>query len=113
GKDGHPFPVPLAVYDRTIRVMKDAVEGAKLGNDDRLAALRTLDAHARALEHRVEDVDFEGLLAEERARSPEYDGHSVQGWAGRPRKERARSPKDRAPQLTLPLDVDPRARRAP
>src|SRR5207302_7695639 len=23
GKDGHPFPVPLAVYDETIRVMRD------------------------------------------------------------------------------------------
>ena len=25
GKDGHPFPVPLAVYDQTIRVLKQAV----------------------------------------------------------------------------------------
>ena len=25
GKDGHPFPVPLKVYDETIRVLKDAV----------------------------------------------------------------------------------------
>jgi hypothetical protein len=49
GKDGHPFPVPLRVYDQTLRVLKDAVTRAKLGNDERLAALRRLDEQARAL----------------------------------------------------------------
>ena len=50
GKDGHPFPVPLRVYDQTLRVLKDAVTRAKLGQDERLAALRRLDAQARFLE---------------------------------------------------------------
>src|SRR6185312_13943015 len=31
GKDSHPFPVPLKVYDETIRVMKTAISKAKLG----------------------------------------------------------------------------------
>jgi hypothetical protein len=31
GKDRHPFPVPLKVYDETIRVLKSAVQNAKLG----------------------------------------------------------------------------------
>ena len=31
GKDRHPFPVPLKVYDETIRVLKSAVQKAKLG----------------------------------------------------------------------------------
>src|SRR5690349_23843605 len=31
GKDGHPFPVPLKVYDRTISVLKQAVSSARLG----------------------------------------------------------------------------------
>src|SRR6202043_2644069 len=31
GKDGHPFPVPLRVYDETIRVLKSAIQNAKLG----------------------------------------------------------------------------------
>src|SRR5213078_4963373 len=39
GKDGHPFPVPLKVYDESLRVMRDAVERAKLGRDDRVSAL--------------------------------------------------------------------------
>jgi uncharacterized protein len=29
GKDRHPYPVPLKVYDETIRVMKSAVQKAK------------------------------------------------------------------------------------
>jgi hypothetical protein len=50
GKDGHPFPVPLRVYDRTISVLKRAVERARLGNDETLAALRRLDDQARLVE---------------------------------------------------------------
>ena len=50
GKDRHPFPVPLKVYDETIAVMKTAVEKAKLGEDDRLAALKRLDDEARRVE---------------------------------------------------------------
>src|SRR3569833_2217748 len=47
GKDGHPFPVPLKVYDQTISVLKSAVVKAKLGESEELAAIRRLDAEAR------------------------------------------------------------------
>ena len=50
GKDGHPFPVPLKVYDETIRVLKYAVAKARLGSTEELAAIKRLDAQARALE---------------------------------------------------------------
>jgi hypothetical protein len=50
GKDGHPFPVPLDVYDETIRVLTHAVSGARLGNAEKLAAIRRLDEQARVLE---------------------------------------------------------------
>jgi hypothetical protein len=50
GKDGHPFPVPLRIYDETIRVMKDAVSKAKIGQSDRLFAIRRLDAETRLIE---------------------------------------------------------------
>ena len=41
GKDGHPFPVPLKVYDETIRVLKIArCRSAKLGRDEKLGALQ-------------------------------------------------------------------------
>jgi hypothetical protein len=50
GKDGHPFPVPLKVYDETIRVLKDALGRAKLGEGERLAAIRRLDDRARVVD---------------------------------------------------------------
>jgi hypothetical protein len=77
GKDGHPFPVPLQVYDRTIRVLKDAVGRAKLGNDERLAAIRQLDSQARALEGRVSGPSFDEFVSEERARAADYGGRTV------------------------------------
>jgi hypothetical protein len=46
GKDGHPYPVPLRVYDETVRVLKDAMSRARLGETERLAAIRRLDAQA-------------------------------------------------------------------
>ena len=35
GKDRHPFPVPLRVYDETIRVLKSAVQKARAGTGGR------------------------------------------------------------------------------
>jgi hypothetical protein len=81
GKDGHPFPVPLRVYDRTLSVLRDAVTRAKLGEDDRLQALRRLDAQARALEEIVVDVDFESLVRDERRASPSLGGMTAAGPA--------------------------------
>src|SRR3569623_1351061 len=43
GKDRHPYPVPLKVYDETIAVLKTAVDSAALGNDERLGAIKRLD----------------------------------------------------------------------
>lgn len=42
GKDGHPYPVDQRGYDRTISILKRAVERAKLGRRERLGALRRL-----------------------------------------------------------------------
>jgi hypothetical protein len=77
GKDGHPFPVPLKVYDETIRVLKHAVDHAKLGNDDRLAAIQRLDSQARALERIATGPSFDEFVANERTRSDEYGGRTV------------------------------------
>lgn len=77
GKDGAPFPVPLTVYDETIRVLKDAVARAKLGNDERLAALRRLDRQARVLERTARGPGFDALVEEERRRTREYGGRMV------------------------------------
>ena len=81
GKDGHPFPVPLAVYDQTIRLLKTALESARLGNDERLDAIRRLDAQARRLERTAAAPSFETHLAYERARSQLYAGRAASGRA--------------------------------
>jgi len=84
GKDGHPFPVPLRVYDDTIRVLKSAVRNAKLGREEELGALQRLDAQARQLERHAAGPGVEELIAEERALSPAYGGRTVFGWAQAP-----------------------------
>jgi hypothetical protein len=88
GKDRHPYPVPTAVYDRTIEVMKSAVVKAKLGQTEELEAIRRLDVQARRLEGRVSGPGVQALIAEERARSHQYGGRSVFGWE-RPQTARA------------------------
>jgi hypothetical protein len=81
GKDGHPFPVPLRVYDETIRVMKSAVQNAKLGLEEELGALKRPDQQARLLEQCAYGRPLEELIVEERRRSHSYEGRSVFGWA--------------------------------
>jgi hypothetical protein len=79
GKDRHPFPVPIKIYDETIRVLKSAVRKAKLGREEELGALRRLDDQARALERHARGPSVERLIAQERERSPSYGGRSVFG----------------------------------
>jgi hypothetical protein len=76
GKDGHPFPVPLRVYDETIRVLRKAVAAAKLGNDDKLAAVRRLDEQARALDAQP-GPSFDEHVQRERDASPAYGGRDT------------------------------------
>ena len=90
GKDRHPYPVPIKVYDETIRVLKSAVQKAKLGNSEMLAALKRLDDEARRLESSAEGTSLELHIARERAASPSFGGRSVFGWE-HPIMEKARS----------------------
>ncbi|MET0970488.1 MAG: DUF763 domain-containing protein [Tardiphaga sp.] len=80
GKDRHPFPVPIKVYDETIRVMKGAVQSAKLGRDETMLAFKRLDDQARRLERSARGPSFDAFVATERAASPDLDGRSVFGW---------------------------------
>jgi hypothetical protein len=90
GKDRHPYPVPIKVYDKTIEVLKAAVTNAKLGNDERLDAIRRLDEQARHLEHHASGTLLTDFLAGERQRSHEYGGRSVFGWEPAPEPQRQR-----------------------
>ena len=82
GKDRHPYPVPIKIYDETIRVLKSAVEQASLGRDERMKALKRLDDQARRLEAIAEGPSFEAFVAGERMNSPSLDGRSIFGWEG-------------------------------
>jgi len=50
GKDGHPYPVRTDVYDRTVESLRAAVRRARIGERDRLDALRRLDRQRRIVE---------------------------------------------------------------
>jgi hypothetical protein len=65
GKDRTPYPVRLDVYDSTLRVLREAVDAAKLGRDEKLSAIRELDRQARLLEGSVTGPSFEDLVAPE------------------------------------------------
>ena len=80
GKDRHPYAVPIKVYDETIRILKSAVQKAKLGHSAQLEALKRLDAQARRLERTASGPSLESFIAGERAGSVALDGRSVFGW---------------------------------
>ncbi|HYX93178.1 MAG TPA: DUF763 domain-containing protein [Myxococcaceae bacterium] len=120
GKDRHPFPVPLRVYDETIRVMRQAVDQARLGNDERLSAIRRLDREARRLERVAKQIgpdDFDALVAQENRESHAYGGMSVFGPAAAPEpaplQERASESKHAAFGAATPASKSaPRPERA-
>jgi hypothetical protein len=72
--------VPLKVYDETLRVMKSAIQKAKLGREEELQAIQRLDRQARLLERTASGPSFDAFVAQERAASPAVDGRSVFGW---------------------------------
>jgi hypothetical protein len=80
GKDKHPFPVPIKVYDETISVLKKAVSSSRIGRSDKDAALKRLDAQARKLEKTTTGPSVDEILKTERHNSRSYGGRSVFGW---------------------------------
>ncbi|EJC72387.1 DUF763 domain-containing protein [Rhizobium hidalgonense] len=80
GKDRHPFPVPLKVYDETIGVMKSAVQKGRLGREEELQALKRLDDQSRQMERYVTGPDLKEIIAGEFRQSAEFGGRSVFGW---------------------------------
>jgi len=96
GKDGHPFPVPLTIYDETLAVLRRAVDQAKLGQDEKLAALRRLDDQCRTLEdaaagrpQRAPSLSLPAIVDDQRRRAPAWDGRTCfDSVARRPRQLR-------------------------
>jgi len=80
GKDGHPFPVPVNVFDETIEVLEKAVNQAKIGLNDKQQAIKSLHQIARTTEQGfVPNANFEQVIEKERAESWKYGGRTVFG----------------------------------
>jgi hypothetical protein len=78
GKDGHPFPVPLETYDRSIAVLRRALDAAKLGRTDKLQGMSRLDAFARVVERQCQPhADVEAAILHGRRISPSLGGRTV------------------------------------
>lgn len=85
GKDGHPFPVPLTVYDHTITEMQAIVEKARIGHTEKSLSLKKLHGMTRALEENfIPNNRFDDLVRHEREQSHRYGGRTVKGPAKPP-----------------------------
>ncbi|MFI5162569.1 MAG: DUF763 domain-containing protein [Sphingobacteriales bacterium] len=85
GKDGHPFPVPTKVYDETLGALQTAIHKAKLGNSEKIEAIKRLHTIAeRAEKDFIPNADFDKVIEKERANSWKYGGRTVFGRAKSP-----------------------------
>ncbi|MES2565872.1 MAG: DUF763 domain-containing protein [Bacteroidota bacterium] len=86
GKDGHPFPVPVKTYDFTIDILRQSVEKAKLGESDKLMAIKNLSLISQMMEKDfIPNENFNNLLEKERRESYKYGGRTVFGKAKPPK----------------------------
>ena len=94
GKDGHPFPVPVNVYDETIGILQTAVHKAKIGQSEKMDAIKSLGDLARKAEKdflpsggpggspdTAPPVSFDEYIEKERHDSWKYGGRTVLGHA--------------------------------
>jgi hypothetical protein len=96
GKDGHPFPVPVNVYDETISTLQTAVQKAKIGESDKADAIRKLhEISASAEKNFTPNAGLDEVIQKEREDSWKYGGRTVFG------KEKAPGNKNNPQQLKL------------
>jgi hypothetical protein len=89
GKDGHPFPVPLKVYDDSLGVLRRALAASRVGHSEKLHGMKRLDALTRAVEEgRDPFADVDRTIAHERAISSSLGGRTVFDAAPRSRSGR-------------------------
>ncbi|MFP9100622.1 DUF763 domain-containing protein [Flavobacterium sp. RHBU_24] len=87
GKDGHPFPVPIKVFDETITTLQTAISRAKIGNSDKIHAIKKLSEISMEAEKSFTPNDnFDALIIKERNESYLYGGRTVFGEAKPPKR---------------------------
>jgi hypothetical protein len=88
GKDGHPFPVPIKVYDETVNLLDNAIHRSKLGDRDKAEALKNLSIISNEMEKNyIPNNYFDDLVKHERNNSYKYGGKTVAGDAKRPERD--------------------------
>lgn len=91
GKDGHPFPVPLKVYDETIGALQTAIQKASIGNSDKQQAIRKLaEISQQAEKGFLPNTNLDKLIEKERKDSWKYGGRTVFGKAKPPEDNQLR-----------------------
>ncbi|MBN1577919.1 MAG: DUF763 domain-containing protein [Chitinispirillaceae bacterium] len=80
GKDGHPFPVPLKVYDESIATLRNAVNAARIDRSEKLRSLNVLHRMALSIEkNRSPFGDVDKIITFEREQSHRFGGMTVEG----------------------------------
>ncbi|MDW8850767.1 DUF763 domain-containing protein [Flavobacterium sp. MMLR14_040] len=88
GKDGHPFPVPVKIYDETIDTLQRAINRAKIGNSDKIQAIQKLSEISRKAEESfTPNSNFDALIQRERDESHKYGGRTIFGDAKPPKNK--------------------------
>lgn len=85
GKDGHPCPVPIDIYDDSIQILRKGIEKSKLGNTDKLKTVNKL--HKIVLQAEANfapKFDIQQVIEQERRDSWKYGGRTVLGKATQP-----------------------------
>jgi len=78
GKDGHPFPVALRVYDESIAVLRGALDAANVDRSERLGGFARLDAFTRRIEKHLDPTaDVDEAIAQDRRASGSLGGRTV------------------------------------
>jgi hypothetical protein len=89
GKDGHPFPVPTKTYDEVISTLQKAVQKAKIGQTEKVEALKKIHQIAvRAEKDFIPTDNLQQLIEQEIEDSWKYGGKTVFGDAKPPKRSK-------------------------
>jgi len=102
GKDGHPFPVPLKVYDETLRTLNRSVSKSRVCEEEKRESLKKLHRFQMYLEKLDRfDADPEAVIRRERADSYRYGGRTVGGPVSPGARRREKREENPGGQLSL------------
>jgi hypothetical protein len=81
GKDRNPYAVETNVYDTSIRILKNAVNKAKIGHSDKQKAIKSLHIASQQLEKQFtpDPSKYNDFVEHEKANAYKYGGRTVFG----------------------------------